>query len=516
MNRKYTQEHVDWISANIQGTKFKDLTAMFNERFGMSLSVPAMVSMTAARGLHNGINVVPEFIENGKLHRYRKGHAPANKGIKGTHSSPATEFKKGNIPVNFRPVGSERISVDGYTEVKVADPNKWRMKHAIIWEAANGPVPKKHVVIFGDGNKQNFALENLLLVSQAQLLALNRKHLIQNNVDLTKTGILIVDVDRKIHERRNPMKSKITDEEIFALIDEGKKNAEIARHFGVSQPSINKRINNLRSQHESKISKEKIEPAKLPDGFKPINEVIKEFKEPQNSAIPFPFYQDESILYCGTNYTVVRVDAERLVIRENATLKSKYFTPEEYEKNKTSFRKKEKPPIKTAGEDIALKNRKTVPAAGDIEVDGKPIKELPDADKEKITDKLKDDAAQFQTDREQERKIKSVAEKVFAPEKPIEELFQPDPVEAAIESAPADAGPLHIDLELDNITDSEWGAAEKEISDTVLSRRDYLDKIDQLLDLVAPIYKSHKDVAFKTKGLAISILVAGIDREAGA
>jgi hypothetical protein len=49
------------------------------------------------------------------------------------------------------------------------------------------------------------------------------------------------------------MKSKITDEEIFALIDEGKKNSEIARHFGVSQPSMNKRINILRQKHESNL-----------------------------------------------------------------------------------------------------------------------------------------------------------------------------------------------------------------------------------------------------------------------
>ncbi len=43
------------------------------------------------------------------------------------------------------------------------------------------------------------------------------------------------------------MKSQITDEQIYTLIDQGMKNSEIARKLGVSQPAINKRINILRS-----------------------------------------------------------------------------------------------------------------------------------------------------------------------------------------------------------------------------------------------------------------------------
>ena len=33
----------------------------------------------------------------------------------------ASRFKKGNVPKCHRPVGSERVNVDGYVEVKVAD-----------------------------------------------------------------------------------------------------------------------------------------------------------------------------------------------------------------------------------------------------------------------------------------------------------------------------------------------------------------------------------------------------------
>jgi hypothetical protein len=103
----------------------------------------------------------------------------------------------------IRPVGSERVNVDGYTEIKVSDPNKWRCKHVVIWEAHNGPMPKGYAIIFGDGNKENFELDNLILVSRQQLLTLNRNRLIQNDADLTRTGVIIADLYQKISQRMN-------------------------------------------------------------------------------------------------------------------------------------------------------------------------------------------------------------------------------------------------------------------------------------------------------------------------
>lgn len=72
----------------------------------------------------------------------------------------------------------------------------------LLWEAANGPVPPDHVVIFGDGNRRNFDPENLLLVSRKQLIRMNQMDLIQEDAELTKTGIIIADIYNKIGERK--------------------------------------------------------------------------------------------------------------------------------------------------------------------------------------------------------------------------------------------------------------------------------------------------------------------------
>lgn len=106
--------------------------------------------------------------------RFKKGRVPENKGKKMPPEVYAkvsrTMFKKGNRTHNYKPVGSERVNVGGYVEVKVADPNKWRMKHRVIWEEAHGPIPRGHNVQFRDGNSQNLSLDNLYLISRADQL----------------------------------------------------------------------------------------------------------------------------------------------------------------------------------------------------------------------------------------------------------------------------------------------------------------------------------------------------------
>lgn len=191
MAHRYTNEQKEFIKTNIVGKTSNELTHMVNEHFQLNL----------------GINQIRAFIKNHKLKSgldscFKKGHTPFNKGKKGIGGWEPTQFKKGHKPHNYKPVGTERINSEGYLEVKIADPAKWKMKHVLVWEEANGPIPKGHVVIFGDGNQSNIHLENLILVSRKQLLVLNRHNLIQKDAELTKTGVILADIYGKISERK--------------------------------------------------------------------------------------------------------------------------------------------------------------------------------------------------------------------------------------------------------------------------------------------------------------------------
>ena len=107
--------------------------------------------------------------------RFPKGHTPVNKGKKVSPETYAncqpTMFKNGHTPVNHREVGSERINVYGYIEIKVAEPNRWRLKHRVIWEQVNGAIPKGFNVQFKNHNRQDCRIENLYLISKAEQMA---------------------------------------------------------------------------------------------------------------------------------------------------------------------------------------------------------------------------------------------------------------------------------------------------------------------------------------------------------
>lgn len=109
---------------------------------------------------------------NKVAHQFGRGHVPANKGKKMSPELYArcapTMFKKGRPSLNRKPVGSERVNIYGYIEVKVAEPNRWMLKHRLAWEQANGPIPPGHNVQFRNGNKLDCRLENLYLTNRRE------------------------------------------------------------------------------------------------------------------------------------------------------------------------------------------------------------------------------------------------------------------------------------------------------------------------------------------------------------
>lgn len=183
----FTPEEVTFIKKNCIARSFRELTVLFNKRFSLSLSVDQIKSAMSKRGLKNGNNGC-----------FPPGHVPHNKGMKGIRVSIATEFKKGNRPANYMPVGSERINGDGYIDVKVSDPNKWTAKHRIIYEQIHGPIPKGSIIIFADGNKLNIEPDNLLLVTRGELAVMNRSGLIFADGELTRSGLLVARLKMKI------------------------------------------------------------------------------------------------------------------------------------------------------------------------------------------------------------------------------------------------------------------------------------------------------------------------------
>lgn len=117
----------------------------------------------------------------GAAFRYKKGRTPENKGKKwGDYMSAKniakcekTQFKKGNIPSNHCPVGTERIVRDGYIEVKIEGRQRWMLKHRLIWEQIHGKIPFGHNIQFKDGNPQNCHIDNLYMIARKKQMINN-------------------------------------------------------------------------------------------------------------------------------------------------------------------------------------------------------------------------------------------------------------------------------------------------------------------------------------------------------
>jgi hypothetical protein len=108
-------------------------------------------------------------------------------------------FKKGSIPPNRKPLWSERIdSKDGYIIIKVPlrDPytgfsTRYMPKHVYLYEKKHGKIPKGFKLVFKDGNRLNCKLWNLALVSDAELLEMNRQKFGDAPIELKETIMVL-------------------------------------------------------------------------------------------------------------------------------------------------------------------------------------------------------------------------------------------------------------------------------------------------------------------------------------
>lgn len=124
-------------------------------------------------------------INSGKTGHFPKGNTSWNQGTKGVMKPNSGSFSLGDIPPNRKPFGHERICLkDDYVLVKIDRINPFTgrrghyvHKHRHVWELAHGAIPEDKIVNFVDGNKRNFAIENLELIDRATLAQFNKNQL---------------------------------------------------------------------------------------------------------------------------------------------------------------------------------------------------------------------------------------------------------------------------------------------------------------------------------------------------
>ena len=197
MKREYLPKHLDFLRTGYASMPIAALTTAFNAHFGVDRTRQQIKTAVHNRG-----------IVCGRTGRFEKGQQAWNKGVKGYMGPNVTSFKKGHKPANWEPLGTERIDAkDGYIQIKVAErdpytgfPTRYKLKHVYLWEQMHGPVPKGHAVAFRDGKKLNCVPENLMLVTRAELLRLNKYHYIEQPEEIKPSVLALAKLEVKTFE----------------------------------------------------------------------------------------------------------------------------------------------------------------------------------------------------------------------------------------------------------------------------------------------------------------------------
>jgi len=186
----FTKEQASFVKDNYTRLSIVDLTDEFNKEFGSIKTEQQIRSFTRN---HN--------VKSGRTGRFEKENKPWNAGTKGQGLTSANSgsFKKGDRPKTWKPVGSQRIcSKDGYYIVKIAEPNVWRGKHLVNWEAKHGKVPVGFIIRFKNGNQQDPDIANLELISRQEHLYLNRNGYTELPAELKPTMKVLAKVEAKL------------------------------------------------------------------------------------------------------------------------------------------------------------------------------------------------------------------------------------------------------------------------------------------------------------------------------
>lgn len=185
---KYTEEMLMFLHQH-EETPRAELACKFNKKFGCNVSVDGIKAKCLRMGL-----------KTGRTGCFSPGQKSWNDGLKGYMGANSTSFKKGNVPFNHKPIGHERITRDGYIEVKTTEPNVFELKHRVVWEQVHGKVPKGYAIVFKNMDKQDCRLDNLMILSRAELARLNQSFSRLATPDTNETCILMAKIKDKTHK----------------------------------------------------------------------------------------------------------------------------------------------------------------------------------------------------------------------------------------------------------------------------------------------------------------------------
>lgn len=177
---RFTDEQIEVLREKYPTTLAEDLAKDFGCTVGAVHQKAQKLGLKKDQAwiVENARQNLLKFGHRATFTQFRKGQTPANKGLRRPGYAPGrmreTQFKKGQTARNKVPVGTTVIDSEGYKKIKIAEPNKWQFYSRYLWEKHHGTIPPNHAIFYRDGNRQNVTIENLELITRAELSRRNQ------------------------------------------------------------------------------------------------------------------------------------------------------------------------------------------------------------------------------------------------------------------------------------------------------------------------------------------------------
>lgn len=194
----FPEEICCFIEENYLGTGHQQMADLIRKEFGQEYTAQQIKSYYANHDLNSGLTG-----------HFKKGQASHNKGVKMSpevyEKAKVTMFKPGSRPHNAVPVGTVVMATIGYYKEKVAEPDEWEFCHIKAWKDAHGEIPEGMIVSFKDGNREDWSIENLILLTREENAYLNGTHMRSEFPEITAAAANVAKLvmkTRKIRKER--------------------------------------------------------------------------------------------------------------------------------------------------------------------------------------------------------------------------------------------------------------------------------------------------------------------------
>lgn len=212
-----TQEELDFIKENYYNHSIKELTVLLNKKFKKNRNYSTIKTYARAK-----LKLTKKNQNLDRIHNYLKENVSkmsirqitenvnnlfncnySQDSIKNIAYKLNLRFynKIGHLTKDKKPIGHEIITTNGFIIIKVAEPNKYRLKQRVVWEQYyKQEIPKDKMIIFADGDRTNCDINNLLLVDKRIPIMLTKYNFHKHSPEITKAGVTICEAQLAIKQ----------------------------------------------------------------------------------------------------------------------------------------------------------------------------------------------------------------------------------------------------------------------------------------------------------------------------